>query len=164
MTDEEFIKLAYESGIVKDVSAAFEEYPPEKEWHKGQIENILLEENIEYGPYEVGDIVFVKRYNCSDGKIGYDHLFVIISQNNLAVPIESFGLIISSRLEKLQYKSNILLKKDDKNGLNKNSIVKTDNIYKIDMNQILFKIGKVDLDKVEEYKNMCFSNLKRGSN
>lgn len=163
MTDEEFIKLAYATGRVKDVSEAFDEYPPEEEWHKGRIENVFCEENIEYGPYGIGDIVFVKKYKYYNGNPGYDHFFVIISQNNLAVPIESFGLLISSRLEKLQYKSNILLKKDDENGLNKDSIVKTDNIYKIDMNEIVFKIGKVDLDKVEEYKKLYlkFNNKKR---
>ena len=42
MTDEEFIKLAYATGRVKDVSEAFEEYPPEEEWHKGKIKNILF--------------------------------------------------------------------------------------------------------------------------
>ena len=98
MTDEEFIKLAYATGRVKDV---------------------------------------------------------------LAVPIEYFGLLISSKLQKLQYKSNILLKRDDENGLEKDSIVKTDNIYKIDMEQILFKIGKVDLDKVEYCKDMYLKNMNK---
>lgn len=45
-----------------------------------------------------------------------------------------------------------------KNGLIKNSIVKTDIIYKIVNEQILFKIGKVDLDKVEEYKKRYIEN------
>ena len=87
-----------------------------------------------------------------DGKMGFDHFFVIISQNNLAVPIEFFGMIISSKLEKLKYKSNILLKKEETNGLDDDSIVKTDVIYKIDINQILFKIGKVDLEKKKHIK------------
>lgn len=154
MNDQEFIKIAYEKGKVQDVSQAFIDYPPEEEWHKGKIENVFYEEKIEYGPYVVGDIVFVKKYNYSNGKTGFDHFFVIISQNNFAVPIESFGMLISSKLEKLKYKSNILLKKDEQNGLDKDSIVKTDVIYKIDNEQILFKIGKVDLDKIEEYKKL----------
>jgi len=32
------------------------------------------------------------------------------------------------------------------------SIVKTDVVYRILNNQILFKIGIVDIDKIEEYK------------
>ena len=37
----DFIKEAYRQNRVKDVSEAFKEYPPEEEWHKGKIENIL---------------------------------------------------------------------------------------------------------------------------
>ena len=49
MNDEEFIKLAYEKGRVQDASSAFEDYPPEEEWHKGKIENVLSKE--EYNKY-----------------------------------------------------------------------------------------------------------------
>lgn len=118
MRDEEFIKLAYEKGRVQDVSQAFIDFPPEGEWHEGKIENVFYEEKIEYGPYSIGDIVFVKKYKYSNGKIGFDHFFVIIDQNNLAVPIESFGMLISSKLEKLKYKPNILLEKDEKKRIN----------------------------------------------
>ncbi len=159
MTDEEFIKLAYKMCRVQDVSQAFIDYPPEDEWHKGKIENVFYEENIEYGPYGIGDIVFVKKYKYSSGKEGFDHFFVIISQDNMAVPIESFGFLISSKLEKLKYKSNILLKKDEQNGLDKDSIVKIDVIYKIANDQILFKIGKMDLEKIEDYKNEYLKNV-----
>ena len=61
-------------------------------------------------------------------------------------------MLISSRIEKLRYKSNLELKKDKLNNLKKDSIVKIDKIYRIDNNQILFKIGEVLLDKIEEYK------------
>lgn len=74
----------------------------------------------------------MKKYNYANGKEGHNHLFVTIDQDNLAVPIESFGMLISSQIEKLKYSSNKLLEKDNKNGLNRNSIVKTDVIYKID--------------------------------
>ena len=86
--------------------------------------------------------------------------FVIVEQNNIAVPIENFGMLISSRLTKLKYPANKLLEKDDKNNLNMDSIVKTDVIYKILNNQILFKIGKVDTTKIEEYKNSFIENNK----
>lgn len=158
----DFLKIAIKSGRVKDVKEAFMEYPVEEEWHKGKIENIshLEEESEEYLLYKIGDIVFVNEYEYEDGTAGKNHLFVIIEQNNIAVPIESFGMLISSNLKKLRYSSNKFIKKDDMNGLDKDSIVKTDIIYKISNAQILFKIGEVELDKVEEYKNAFYNSIK----
>lgn len=72
--------------------------------------------------------------------------------------IENFGMLISSNLKKIKYQSNKLLEKDTMNGLDKNSLVKTDVIYKISNNQILFKIGEVSLNKVEEYKEAFYKN------
>ena len=152
----DFLKFAYKYNKVRDISEAFEEFPVEEEWHKGKIENVLKETNVEYTLYEIGDIVFVKKYKYPDGKEGNNHFFVIIDQNNIAVPIENFGMLISSNLEKLKYKANKLIEKSEINGLNRDSIVKTDAIYKILNNQIIFKIGKVDLDKIEEYKNSFY--------
>lgn len=156
----EFLKIAYKYGRVKDLEEAFEEFPVEEEWHKGKVENVLNEDSEIYSVYEIGDIVFVKEYTYSDGKIGNNHFFVIIDQNNTAVPIENFGMLISSNLEKLKFKANILLKKDNANNLHKDSIVKTDVIYKILNEQILFKIGKVDSEKIEEYKQSFYDTLK----
>ena len=39
----DFIKLAYKYNKVKDVSEAFKDFPVNKEWHKGKIENILID-------------------------------------------------------------------------------------------------------------------------
>ncbi len=156
----DFIKFAYKNGDVKDVKEAFEKYPVEDEWHKGKIENVINEPKEIYTIYSIGDIVFVKNYQYENGSIGTSHLFVIIDQDNVAVPIENFGMIISSNLEKLKYETNKFLKKDEINGLNKDSIVKIDEIYKIKNEQILFKIGKVDKIKVEEYKKMYNENQK----
>ena len=153
----DFIKEAYKQDRVKDVSEAFKEYPPEKEWHKGKIENIVSEIEVLYS-YDVGDIVFVKEYKYPNGKIGYNHLFVIIDKDNVAVPIENFAMLISSQVDKLKYKSNKLLSKDKKNNLKKDSIVKTDVIYKILQNQILYKIGSVDKEKIEYYKKSFLKN------
>ena len=155
----EFIKIAYKYGKVKDLSEAFKEYPVEEEWHKGKIENILKEKDEQYNNYEIGDIVFVENYYYLNGKQGENHLFVIIDQNNLAVPIENFGMLISSNLDKLKYNSNKLIRKDKENGLNRDSIVKTDVVYKILNSQIAFKIGKVDLNKIEEYKESFYKKL-----
>lgn len=157
----DFLKTAYKYNKIKDLKEAFEEYPVEEEWHKGKIENVLKEESESYNIYyDIGDIVFVKEYSYSNGEKGNNHFFVIIDKNNTAVPIENFGMLISSNLEKLRYKSNKLLEKDSLNNLNKDSIVKTDVIYKILNEQILFKIGRVDYEKIEEYKKSFYDSLK----
>lgn len=148
-----FLKYAKEKGKIKELDDAFIKYPVEEEWHQGKIENILCEEEEIYSIYQVGDIVFVNNYKYKNGIEGRNHLFVIIEQNNIAVPIENFGMLISSKIDKVKYETNKLLKKDTKNNLKVDSIVKTDVIYKILNEQILFKIGKVDIEKVEEYKN-----------
>lgn len=157
----EFMEFAYKCNKVRDIKEAFDEYPVEEEWHEGKIENVLKETDVEYNSYEIGDIVFVKKYYYPDGSKGENHFFVIIDQNNIAVPLESFGMLISSKLDKLKYKSNILIEKNKENGLNRDSIVKTDTIYKILNEQIVFKIGKVDNTKIEEYKNSFYENNKK---
>lgn len=157
----DFLKIAYKYNRVKDLKEAFEEYPVEEEWHKGKIENVLKEDTKDYNiSYNIGDIVFVREYIYYDGKIGNNHFFVIIDQDNTAVPIENFGMLISSNLEKLKFNTNKLLEKDNLNNLYKDSIVKTDVIYKILDEQIVFKIGTVDHDKIEEYKNSFYNSLK----
>lgn len=152
----EFMEFAYKCNKVRDIKEAFDEYPVEEEWHEGKIENVLKETDVDYNLYEIGDIVFVKKYYYPDGSKGENHFFVIIDQNNIAVPLESFGMLISSKLDKLKYKSNILIEKNKENGLNRDSIVKTDTIYKILNEQIVFKIGKVDNYRIEEYKNSFY--------
>lgn len=149
----DFIKKAYQKGKIKNLDEAFIDYPVDEEWHKGKIENLLKEDDNEYNDkYNVGDIVFVNRYCYSNGIKGENHLFVIIDRNNMAVPIENFGMLISSNLEKLKYKSNIFIQKNNKNGLKRDSIVKTDVVYKILDSQIVFKIGNVDEERISEYK------------
>lgn len=81
-----------------------------------------------------------------NGKDGNNHLFVIISDDNEYIPIEYFGMIVSSRIEKAKYKANIKINKNDKNGLYQDSIVKCDYIYKIPSKNIVMKIGRVDID------------------
>lgn len=157
----DFLKKAYENNRVRDLKEAFEEYPVEEEWHQGKIENVLRESEAHYyTDYDIGDIVFVKEYVYSDGSIGNNHFFVIIDKNNTAIPIENFGMIISSNLKKIKYNTNKLLEKDEMNNLHKDSIVKTDVIYKILNEQILFKIGKVDNEKIEQYKKSFLDSLK----
>ncbi len=87
-------------------------------------------------------------------------IFLIIDQDNTAVPIENFGMLISSNLNKLKFTANKLLEKNKINNLHKDSIVKTDVVYKISNEQIVFKIGKVDNEKIEEYKESFYDSLK----
>ena len=149
----EFLKNLYASGAISDLHEAFEEFPVEEEWHKGNSDNFVCEENEEvYTSYEEGDIVFVKEYEYSDGKKGYEHLFVIIEINVMAVPFEIFTMLISSNLEKLKFAANKLLKKDNLNNLHKDSLVKTDKVYQILMSQIEKKVGSVTKEALEEYK------------
>lgn len=156
----DFLKVAYKYNKIKNIEEAFKEFPVEEEWHKGEVENLLNEEAQNYYiDYNIGDIVFVKEYTYSDGKTGKNHLFVIIDKDNTAVPIENFGMLISSNLNKLKFNSNRLLQKDNVNNLHKDSIVKMDVLYKIRNEQILFSIGKVDDEKIEEYKKSFYELL-----
>ena len=112
--------------------------------------------------YEVGSIVFVSKYTYDGGEKGQNHLFVIIDDDDNLVPIEYFGMIVSSHIEKSKenskYKYNELLKKNKKNNLKSDSIVKCDNIYKIPAKNIQFRIGQVDIDDyirfMESYNKM----------
>ena len=74
------------------------------------------------------------------------------------MPIDYFCMIISSKLDKIKYKSNQLLKKDNKNNLNKDSIVKTDTIYDIKYDEISFSVGKVDIELIKEYEKLYLEN------
>lgn len=150
--EKELLKKLEETGRIQDVSEAFKEFPAENEWHKGKIESFLEEEKEVYDQYNVGDIVFVKEYLYKNGKKGTNHLFVIIEKDNYAVPMEYFTMLISSHLDKLKFSSNKLLLKDELNKLKRDSIVKTDVIYKVKNEDIEFKIGEVTEETVLEYK------------
>lgn len=147
---DDFIKKGYEEGWIKPLEDAFINNPPTEEIHKGEITYYIKEEAKPYTKYKVGDIVYVDRYTYSNKKEGNNHLFVIV-RTNLVVDIEYFGMLISSRLEKLKYKDNILLKRDQKNNLDKDSIVKTDYVYEIKDKDIRCKIGEVDKEKIDLY-------------
>ena len=56
-------------------------------------------------------------------------------------------------------KLNLNQKKDEINNLKKDSIVKIDTVYKLHDKQILFKIGEIDRDRIEEYKKSFYKIL-----
>ena len=155
MENDEFIKKIKEYGQIKSVQEAFKEYPVEEEEHKGKLEaySAVAETTEDYNhEYKIGDIVYVKNFTYEDGSPGKNHLFVIIGEENLAVSIEYFGMLISSKVHKRKYRENKFLPKDDINHLNVDSIIKTDAVYKIEKEEIVLKIGKVDYQRIEEYK------------
>ena len=84
-------------------------------------------------------------------------MFVIIDYDNQLVPIEYFGLIVSSHKEKAKevskFKYNETLNKSDVNGLRKDSVVKCDQVYNIPTKYILFKIRQVDIDDYMKFIN-----------
>lgn len=122
------------------------------------------EEIVEYPSYEIGDIVFVENYKYNDGKYGKNHLFVIVDKDNHAVTIINFCMLISYNIDKLKFKSNIFLQKDNINNLNKDSVVKTDNLYEIETEEISFKIGQIDISIAKQYKNIYLEGIKNGKN
>lgn len=157
----DFIKKAKDLGKIKCLDNAFEKYSSEQENNIEYYIDFLMEQNQKYKyeeEYKIGDIVYVNQYLYTTGKKGYDHLFVIIDKEEEAVPIELFGMLISSQVQKIRYQQNILLKKDDKNNLKKNSIVKTDEVYQLNKENILFKIGNIDERLVDEYKVRCLKS------
>lgn len=132
------------------------EVPKEDALTKEEVEYYISENFETFDGIQKGDIVFVKKFIYSSGEIGENHLFVIIDQNNY-MPIEYFGMILSPNIKKEYYKYNIKIDKDNKNRLNKDSIVKTDHIYKLNKKDILKKVGKIDNELIklfiEKYKN-----------
>lgn len=149
----DFIKRAYDKNLIKPLEDAFCEFPIEKVAYNKKLSYFIEEDALLYTRYKRGDIIFVNKYEYSNGEDGYGHLFVILD-DNMAVTIEYFAMLISSNLEKLKYKSNILLEKDYKNNLRVNSIVKSDCIYKIKDENISAKIGIVDENRIQEFEKM----------
>lgn len=156
----DFIKWAKENNKIKRVEEVFKELPPEKEEHNKKENNyqvnfetfIVNECQVEYQEYNVGDIVFVYDFKYPNKTSGNNHMFVIIDENKWIVPIEYFGLLISSNMEKLKYRQNILLKKDENNKLHKDSHVKTDYVYLLTEDMIAYKMGEVSQAQVEYFK------------
>lgn len=140
----DFIKEAYKRGSVK-------KYSEVKNTDPNLLENdcpsfYIGEKISSYTNYEIGDIVFVGKFNYEDKTEGNNHLFVIVDEDNYAVPINYFCMILSSNLKKIAYKQNVLLKKDY--------------IYEFTNEDINMLIGKVTLEKVNEFKELYLKGSK----
>ena len=107
--------------------------------------------------YDIGDIVFVNEYSYENNITGSNHLFVVINGDNEVVPLDYFGLIVSSHIEKSKevsrFKYNEPLKADATNGLKADSIVKCDQLYNFPKANIQFRIGHVDVDDFLRFVN-----------
>ena len=108
------------------------------------------------GKYNIGDIVYVSKYDYDNGEKGSNHLFVIIDSETY-VTVEYFGFIVSSNLSKSntnsKYRFNETINKNNINNLNSNSIVKCDQLYNINEKYIQFKIGHVDVEDFMKFLN-----------
>ena len=140
-------KFINKNVIIKEISSIPKDYALTEEEILYYVKDNSLDE------YKPRDIVFVSNYKYENGIQGSNHLFVIIDQNNL-VPIDYFGLLISSHIDKVKYKSNIYLKRNNFNNLKKDSIVKTDVVYKLNKENIKFKIGEVSIEEFNTYLNI----------
>ncbi len=118
----------------------------------------LLEENKPYNNYKIGDIIFVQKYKYKNGLLGNNHMFLIVDVQESRRSLIYFGMLISSKIQKISYKANKYIEKDNQNNLKKDSIIKTDAIYKIFTKNILLKIGNIDKTKVDIYKNYLINN------
>ena len=136
-------------GIIKDLS----EVPEEDALTQEEVWYYIKEDLEEYNNPNPGEIVFVKNYYYLNGNIGKNHLFVIIDNSKVS-SFQYYGMLISSQIQKEKYKYNYRLNKDNKNKLNKDSIVKTDVVYKIKGENIVKYIGKIDKLTLEKLKKM----------
>lgn len=155
------IEKAREKGAIKKYSEFIKE--------KDAQEYNLLKEEVEYyeaqeankhnkEKYKEGDIVYVSHYKYKNGETGYNHIFVIIDKEQV-VDINYFGFLLSSKLEKAKYQYNKRLNKNQENKLNKNSIVKCDDLIEIKASDIKFKIGEVTKEGLNRFIKLFLEYL-----
>lgn len=96
--------------------------------------------------------MFVANYEYKNGESGQNHSFVIVDDGQ-AIDINYFGFLLSSNLKKATYPYNEILNKDEVNKLNKDGIVKCDDLIEITDKEIKFKIGTVTQEDLERFIN-----------
>lgn len=101
--------------------------------------------------FSIGDIVFVAKYCYKSGIIGENHFLVIIDDGQ-AIDIENyFGFLVTSNKQQIKYPYNKSLNKNNKNNLNKDSVVKCDDFIEISEAEIKFKVGEVEQKDLEKF-------------
>lgn len=158
------ISKAKSKGLIKDYSDFINE--------KEAKDYNLLQEEVEYyeakhkkqsyKKYKVGDIVFVSNYIYKNNDPGYNHIFVIISEGQV-IDINYFGFLLSSKLNKSSYPYNKRLNKNKQNNLYKTSIVKCDDLIKINEAEIKFKIGEVSSNYLEKFIELYLDYLENNN-
>ena len=115
--------------------------------------------------YEIGDIVWVAEFEDKDKNLVNYHYFVVINDDGELIPADYFGFLISSNLSKSKenskFKYNEPLKKNKKNNLAVDSIVKCDQLFQIPKKTISYKLGSVNVEDMlrflEAYNNFLKS-------
>lgn len=101
--------------------------------------------------FNIGDIVFVAKYQYKSGQIGENHLLVIIDDGQAIALDNYFGFLLTSNQKQIKYPYNKSLKKNDKNHLDKDSVVKCDDFIEISESEIQFKVGSVEQEDLERF-------------
>lgn len=121
---------------MKTLKSAFYEYNI-----KSNIEYLKISnQNYDFSTIKTKDIVFVSKYKYKTNKQGQYHLFLVVKKYGIYI----HAMLITSNVKKEWYQSNIFVKKNSINNLNRNSLIKTDNIYLIYKNNIINKIGMIN--------------------
>ena len=136
-------------GVIEDANKA----PIDDALYKEEIFYYIGEDFEEYHNPNRGEIVFVKTFLYPNGNIGENHLFVIMG-NDEYIDFEYYSMLISSQVYKEKYKYNYRVNKDKINNLNKDSIVKTDVIYKLKGENIVKYIGTISEEMLEKFEKM----------
>lgn len=111
--------------------------------------------------FNIGDIVFVARYCYKSGEIGTKHFLVIIDDGQ-AIEVDSyFGFLLTSNQEQIKYPYNKPLRKNKKNNLDHDSIVKCDDFIEISEEEIKFKVGEVEQSDLERFLNTYMKYLEQ---
>lgn len=110
--------------------------------------------------FKIGDIVYVTKYSYKSGEIGENHFLVIIDDGQAIDIYNYFGFLLTSNQKKKKYPYNILLNKNNKNHLSKDSVVKCDDLIEISEKEIKFKVGEVEQADLERFINTYMKFLK----
>lgn len=117
------------------------------------IENLeylrISSDNYNFNNIKKGDIIFVSKYKYNNQQEGQYHLFLVTKRYG----IYTYGMLITSNIDKSWYPGNIELKKDCLNNLRYDSLIKTDNIYLIGKDNIINKIGSIN----KNIYNLCIN-------
>ena len=116
---------------------------------------------------DIGDIVLADRYKQPNGNEGNYHNFVIMDieiDEITAVPLDYFGFLISSQIEKnntvnKSYPYNEPIAHDENNRLKKDSHVKCDNIIILKPDNIIMKWGNITAAQYERFMDLYEKSL-----